>query len=446
MKEEFLHFVWKYGLFNKSRLFDNEGNQITVVNPGIYNRDSGPDFFNARIKAGSTEWAGNVEIHVKSSDFYSHGHHTDHAYDNVILHVVSINDTDVLDSSGRLLLTVEIETDENVYDKYSEMISNPRIIACQGSLRGIDRFFVRHWLLSVLVGRLKSKSEYVRSLLDETGNDWEETFYRMIMKYFGFRVNSEPFSRLASVLPFRIIKKHLDNRLQVEALLYGCGGMLDEGIFREAVKDTYFKELAREFRILASKYSLKPMHGWIWKFSRLRPVNFPTIRISQLAGMLTFTPGLFSRVIETADCDKLRSFFRVSASGYWNCHYAFGKEARAIPKKTGDVLEDILIINVIAPVIFSYGEVKSERLFTERAVSIIENTGPEDNSILREWKELGLEARDAIESQALIHLRNEYCCRRRCLECSIGARVIASGGSFTEDHRLLLDDEQQYVR
>jgi hypothetical protein len=439
MKEEFLHFLWKYSLYYTDRLADTDGNLIEVIHPGEYNRDSGPDFFNARIRIAGTAWAGNVEIHTKASHFEAHGHNKDHAFDNVILHIVFEADKKVRNARGEEVLTAEIEFDNRVFEKYIALINNPFAVACQDEIEKLDRFFIRHWLSSLVVERLQNKSDLILKIFSETGNDWEETFYRTLSRYFGFRVNTEPFEMLAASLPFKIIRKHIDNRLQVEALLFGTSGMLDEGLFRNAINDDFYKDLLREFKILSSKYSLKPMHGWLWKFSKLRPVNFPTIRISQLAAMLSVTGGLFSKVIEAKDIDSLRQAFEVSASEYWDNHYVFGKKSRKISKSAGTTASDILLINAVIPVVFVYGKHRDDLEMCERAVSFLEEIKPEENTILTDWKRAGIEAGSAFDSQALIQLRNEYCKKRRCLDCRIGARLINTGSNFKRPEELMLE-------
>jgi len=439
MKEEFLHFLWKYSLYYTNRLVDTDGNLIEVIHPGVYNRDSGPDFFNARIRIAGTEWAGNVEIHTKASHFDSHGHNKDHAYDNVILHIVSEADKRVRNARGEEVLTAKIEFDKLLFEKYINLVNNPFAIACQGEIEKLDRFFIRHWLNSLVVERLKNKSDLILKIYSETGKDWEETFYRTLSRYFGFRVNTEPFEMLAASLPFKIIRKHIDNRLQIEALLFGSSGMLDEGLFRNAIDDDFYKDLLREFKILSAKYSLKPMHGWLWKFSKLRPVNFPTIRISQLAAMFSVTGGLFSKVIEAKNINSLRNAFEVSASEYWDEHYVFGKMSKKISKSTGTTASDILLINAVIPVIFVYGKSRDDLEVCEKAISFLEEIKPEENTILTDWERAGIEAGSAFDSQALIQLRNEYCKKRRCLECSIGARLINNGSNFKRPEELMLE-------
>ncbi len=439
MKEEFLHYLWKYRLYDADNLYDNNGNKITVRHPGEYNRDSGPDFFNARVITDGTEWAGNVEIHVKASHFYSHGHNDDHAFDNVILHVVAENDRKVFNAAGQEIITAELRYDPSLYRNYTDLVNNPSVIACQGEISLIDSFFLRHWLNALAVERVQEKSESAGRILAETGNDWEETFYRVLSRYFGFRVNTEPFEMLATAIPYKIIRKHADNRFQVEALLYGTAGMLEESLFRDAVADRYYRDLVKEYRILSAKYSIKPIHGWLWKFSRLRPVNFPTIRISQLAAMLSVAGGLFSRVLDAKGTEELRSLFEVTASGYWDDHYVFGKKSRSVIKNTGEQAADILLINAVIPAIYTYGRVRDNHELRERAIYFLEELPPESNSITRDWESAGITAGSALSTQALIQLRNEYCRKRRCLQCRIGAKLISSGKELKRDEELMLE-------
>ena len=439
MKEEFLHYLWKYRLYNSDKLFDNDRNKIIVKNPGEYNHDSGPDFFNARISIAGTEWAGNVEIHTRSSHFDIHGHHTDPAFNNVILHVVAENDKRVFNAKGEELLTVEIEFDSALYESYISLVNNPYIIACQDEINKLDDIIICHWLNSLVIERIQSKSEVILKIFSETGNDWEATFYRLLTRYFGFRVNTEPFEMLASALPFRIIRKHADNRFQIEALLFGTAGMLDVGLFKEALSDEYYCNLVKEYRVLSAKYGLHPIHGWVWKFSRLRPANFPTVRISQLAAMLGVAGGLFSKVLEATEISQIKKVFEVSASEYWDDHFVFGKKSMNITKHTGSQATDIFLINAVIPVIFAYGQSRDCQNICERALTFLENINAEVNSITLEWVTVGIEADSAFYSQALIQLRNDYCKKRRCLDCRIGLKLISMGKKLKDHDELLLE-------
>jgi hypothetical protein len=439
MKEEFLHYLWKYNLYDQDSLIDNENNKIVVLNPGEYNRDSGPDFFNSRILIAGTVWAGNVEIHTRASYFDTHGHNRDPAFDNVILHVVTENDRKIFNSKGEELLTIQINYDNAYYEKYIDLINNPCVIACQNEIKKLDNFYIRHWLYSLLVERLQIKSDSLMRIFSQTGNDWEETFYRILARYFGFRVNTGPFEMLASVLPFRIIRKYADNRFQIEALLFGTAGLLEEGLFKEALSDKYYRDLIKEYRILSAKYSLTPIHGWLWKFSRLRPVNFPTIRISQLSALLSTAGGLFSRTLDASDIRNLKALFGVSASSYWDDHYIFGKKSKTISKNTGMQAADIFLINAVIPLIFIYGRFHDNNDICEKALTFLEEIGPETNSVIRDWKSAGIEVESAFYTQALLQLTDEYCKKRRCLECRIGCELISSGKNFLNERELVLE-------
>jgi hypothetical protein len=439
MKEEFLHYLWKHQLYDADKLVDKYQNKITVVNPGEYNRDSGPDFFNARILIDGIMWAGNIEIHIRSSHFYTHGHHEDPSYDNIILHVVEENDREIFNSGGEEIVTVKISFDHCLYDRYLDLVNNPMTIACQDDLLLADNILIRHWLNSLVIERLQDKSAMIMKILSETGNDWDETFYRLLARYFGFSVNSEPFEMLATAIPFRIIRKHADNRFQIEALLFGTAGLLEEGLFKDAVKDNYYLMLIKEYRILASKYSLKPIHGWLWKFSRLRPVNFPTIRISQLSALLGVTGGLFSRIIEAHDIGMLKEILEVDASEYWNDHFVFGKKSKKSTRRTGEQAALVFLINAVIPLIFVYGRERDRLDISERAIEFLEELDAEKNTIISEWRSAGIDADSAFYSQALIQLRNEYCKKRRCLECRIGSNLISMGKKLKDQKELLLE-------
>ena len=439
MKEEFLHWLWKNRFFDTGRLCDREAGPIEVINPGEYNRDSGPDFFNTRLMIEGTLWAGNTEIHINASDWYKHGHHTDHAYDNVILHLVHNNDTEAFTASGRRLLTSQLEYDEALWENYIDFVNNPSLLACSGLIGKPDTLMVRHWLYSLAVERLERKSMETREMLEKTGNDWEETLYRLISRYFGFRVNTDPFEMLASRLPLKIIRKHSDNLLQVEALLFGTAGFLDEALFREAVNDEYYLLLTREYRIFKSKYSLQPVDGWMWKFHRLRPANFPTVRLSQLAVLLTHSDGLFSRVLECDQAESLRALLGVRASQYWSNHYLFGKEVSRTTGQAGKQSVDLLIINAVVPLLFVYGNLKQQPERCDKAVDILDSLPPEKNNVVSDFTEAGLRPDSAFTSQALIELRTSWCRYHRCLDCRIGSSLISLGHEMRNSSSLLLE-------
>ncbi|MCJ7820998.1 MAG: DUF2851 family protein [Bacteroidales bacterium] len=439
MKEEFLHWVWKNGLFDPASLHDKDSGPVEVVTPGEYNLDAGPDFFNTRLIIGGTSWAGNTEIHINASDWYRHGHHTDHAYDNVILHLVVNNDTEAFTASGRKLVTANISFDEAIWENYLDFINNPSLLACSGHINRLDMLKVRHWIFSVTIGRLERKSNKTGEILKKNGNDWEDTLYRLVSRYFGFRVNTDPFDMLASHLPLKVIRKHADNLLQVEALLFGTAGLLDVSLFREALADDYYRVLCREYHILQSKYSLQPVDGWMWKFNRLRPANFPTVRIAQLAALLADGQGLFSRVMECHDASELRALLSVSASDYWNTHYLFGKQVQNASVKAGRQSVDLLIINAIVPLLFLYGKMKQNDDRCEMALDILDSLPPEDNSIVRDFLAAGIRPDSAFTSQGLIDLRISWCRYHKCLNCHIGSSLIAMGHNLRRSDSLFLE-------
>ncbi len=439
MKEEFLHWVWKNRFFDAGRLYDSETGPIEVITPGDYNRDSGPDFFNTRLMTGGTVWAGNTEIHINSSDWYRHGHHTDHAYDNVILHLVHNDDACVFTASGRRLLTARLEFDPALWENYLDFVNNPSLLACAGLIGRADGFMVKHWLWSLAVDRLERKSGEIREMLKKTDNDWEETLYRLISRYFGFRVNTDPFEMLASRLPLKIIRKHADNLVQAEALLFGTAGLLDEALFREAVTDDYYLLLTREYRVLKAKYSLRPVDGWMWKFHRLRPANFPTVRLSQLAALLTHSEGLFSRVLECRDTESIRTMLGARASEYWSTHYMFGREVPATAGRAGRQSVDLLIINAVAPMLFVYGRLRQQQERCDLALDILDSMPPEENSVVTDFTEAGLRPESAFASQALLELRTYWCRHHRCLDCMIGSSLIGMGHKIRGSSSLFLE-------
>ncbi len=439
MREEFLHYLWKYRLYDEVKLIGNDGATVEIVSPGEYNRDAGPDFFNARIRIDGIIWAGNVEVHSKASHFTRHGHNTDRLYDNIVLHIVDEYDKSVRDSSGREVPAAIMDYDPLIYEKYLGLISNPYAIACQKEITGIDRFAIDHWLGALTVERLMGKSDQIYRMLAETGNDWEEVLYRLLFICFGLKINSGIFELLARSLPYKLIRKHADDPVVVEALLFGTAGLLEEELYGGGEDDGYRELLVREYKVFSSKYSLKPVHGWLWKFARLRPANFPTVRIAQLASLYAEAGGLFSRVVECDDLKEIRKLFDLSASSYWDKHYTFGMESPAKPKKLGAGSIDLLLINAVIPVMFVCGAEKNDERLREKALMFLEGIRPEDNRIIREWKRAGIPPRSAFRTQALIQLRNNYCGKKRCLDCRIGKLIIGQGKSLMAPSSLALE-------
>lgn len=419
MKEEFLHFIWKNRLFHREGLQSTSGEPLEVISCGTHNFDSGPDFFNAKIRVGKTIWAGNVEIHQKSSDWYLHKHDKDESYNNVILHVVEKVDREVFQNEKQLTC-LELTYPEKLKSNYLNLFASEKWIACEDQFRQFDPFEIRFWMGALLSERLLAKTEDIESLLQLNKNDWNETFYQLLARNFGMKTNALPFEMLAKATPLSILAKHKNSLFQTEALLFGQSGLLNE----ELVGDEYFLKLRNEYSFLYKKYKLKPMEAHLWKFMRLRPANFPTIRISQFAQLVYKSTFLFSKILETKDIKLLEKFFEIKCSDYWENHYSFNKPSKKRIKNLGSSTFHNIVINTIAPVLFMYGELNDKAELKERTLNFLDKLPAERNSIIRRWTEMGLNVKSAFESQALLQLKNVYCKNKKCLNCRLGAKLI----------------------
>jgi len=423
MTESFLHYVWQFQYFDKHTLTTTAGESITVFNQGNRNPHAGPDFFNARIRIDDMEWIGSVEIHIYASGWIDHKHNTDAAYDNVVLHVVWSEDKPVRRSDGTSLPTLELKNRVNEYLllHYRRLVYSPDAIPCSSKLFEVKPIIVLSMLEKVLVERLELKASAILRMLERNGNDWEETCYQMLTKNFGFKVNNDPFHQLSLALPYKILLKHADKLSQVEALLFGQAGFLEE-----ENEDNYFVLLKREYKLLSQKYQLssKRLKKIQWRFMRMRPANFPTIRIAQLAGLVHKGQKFFSTITSIEDENALAKFFSVRQSEYWIHHYHFFKEFKKEIDTLGEESINSLIINTVAPVLVAYGKAKADPLYINRAVSILQHIPAETNRITTRWKELGLNVKDAFDSQAMVGLYNNFCLKRRCLDCNIGASLV----------------------
>ena len=422
MKEEFLQFIWENGLFNRNNLKTTDGKTMEIITIGQPNFDSGPDFFNAKIRIGETTWAGNIEIHQKSSHWYRHRHNTDAAYDNVILHVVELNDSPVLIKS-QTLPTLEIRYPAEILENYEQLLKSQRWIACEERLPEVDPFILRFWFSALMIERLESKTSDILAILEQNKNNWNDTFYQLLARNFGMKTNALPFELLAKSLPLQLLSKHKNDLFQIEALLFGQSGLLNETL----LGDDYFLALRKEYSYLYKKYGLSGNESHLWKFMRLRPINFPTIRIAQLAMLIHHSSALFSRILETENLDDLRKLFDISASGYWDTHYNFNKISKDDhQKKLGETAFNNLVINTIVPMLFVYGDQHMDDAMKDRALLLLEKLAPESNQIIRKWNNLGIDSRSAFETQALLQLKNRYCEPKKCLNCQLGAKIITS--------------------
>ncbi len=425
MKEEFLHYVWRLRKFDHTNLQTTDGLPIEILHPGQHNRHAGPDFLNAKIRIKDTLWAGNVEMHLRASDWRRHRHGEDPVYRNVILHVVLDDDEPVYYPAGNLLpcLNLKKRIAARLDKIYRKLLHNQYWIPCQSLFHQSSEISRNLWLDRLLVERLEDKTALVVRQLEKNKQDWEETFYQLLARSFGLNVNGVAFEQLAYSTPLRILLRHRDRLFQLEALLFGQAGLLD-GTFT----DDYPIALQKEYQFLRKKYGLQAIPSEYWKFSRLRPANFPTLRIAQLATLFFQSDHLFSKVLAAQKVEELKNMFELKLSNYWQSHYVFDKISKTRKKSLGQDAIFLLIINTIAPMLFLYGERKADEKYKNRALSFLEFIKPEKNAVIEQWKNLGLNPESAYQTQALIHLKKNYCDQKKCLQCAIGHAILSKQG------------------
>ena len=421
MREDLLHFVWMYRKYPINGLVTSTGDRINVESTGIHNHLSGPDFFNAKVQLNGQLWAGNVEIHVKSSDWYAHNHQEDINYDNVILHVVWEDDVSVFRKDGSTIPTLSLKKyiPLKLLESYQTLFDsrNYKFINCENEFDTVDVFMRKNWLDRLFVERLEEKSVFINQLLEETNNDWEQVLFIMLLKTFGTKINKDVFVELGKNIDFSIIRKLHAKPLELESLLMGQARFLEDD--QEA--DSYHKSLRKEYTFLKHKYQLNQPYKTP-EFFRLRPPNFPTIRLAQLSAVYSTNNNLFHLIIEQEYPD-ISEVFNLGTSEYWETHYNFGKTSKKSIKKTSNSFLDLLMINTIIPLKFCYqrykGNVDNELLF--RMMSAIKK---EENSIIANYRKLNIPIKDAKESQSYIQLYSEYCIKDKCLECAVGASLM----------------------
>lgn len=426
MTEAFLQYVWQHKLLDGG-LTTTDGQPVIVERAGDLNRDAGPDFLDARLSIGGVRWAGNVEVHIKASDWRIHHHSDDKSYNNVILHVVYVSDTDICLEDGYKVPTVEIADaiPEHVWRNYDELMQSALTndIPCAPRLKEIPEFLFHTGQDRLLVERLQRKSHDVDRLLKATRGSWEQVCYMIVARYFGGKTNAFAFELLAKITPMNLLAKIKDNPFRIEALFFGQAGMLS-GLFF----DDYPNALQREYNYMSAAYNLSPMQAHLWKFFRMRPVGFPTLRISQFANLIAKSSNLFSKLLETKDAKSLRSFFDIVASDYWQSHFRFDRPlADGVPpsvKNLGDDAIDTILINAWVPLLFKYGLEHGDDNLKEQALSILHQIPAENNTVVRLWKKEGIEPADAADSQAILQRYNEYCSKKRCLDCSLAFRLL----------------------
>ncbi|HPI31461.1 MAG TPA: DUF2851 family protein [Bacteroidales bacterium] len=420
MNEDLLHYIWKYQRFS-SAIATTDNKPIKVVSPGRLNTDAGPDFINAKVHIDNTLWAGNIEIHLNASDWYEHRHHQDEAYGNIILHVVFHDDKPVFDRNGNKVATLELKNhiDGQFLAGYKNFTESKNAIPCARMTSKVKEIIISNWLEKLAIQRLQNKTETIFNKLSLNINNWEQTFYEVFARNFGFSVNAEPFELLAKSLPQQYFAKSKNDLFQIEALLFGQAGLLEKEF-----ADEYPAKLKTEYHYLQKKYGLTPMDGHLWRFLRIRPNNFPTIRLAQFASLIHRSENLFSKVIESNSLSDIYHLFDLSCSAYWHNHYVFDKVSEPSSKKPVKSTINLIIINTIVPFIFAYGKTKNDENYTEKALDFLTALPPEKNRYTLQFSSTGIIASNAMQTQAMIQLYNDYCQPKKCLHCSIGDAIL----------------------
>ncbi|WP_417889391.1 DUF2851 family protein [Xanthomarina gelatinilytica] len=421
MQEDFLHYIWQHKKMSVAHLKTTQHEALEIVSVGQHNTNSGPDFFNAQLKIADQLWAGNVEVHVKSSDWFVHNHETDQAYDNVILHVVWEHDTEIFRKNNSIVPTLELKevVDKMVLLNYSKLLSaKDKWINCEADFAEVAPFVIESWLERLYIERLERKSETIEKLLQDSKNNWEAVLFKMLAKNFGLKVNGEAFFSMANAVDFQIIRKLQNNQSTLEALFFGLTGLLDQDI-----QEPYFLVLQKEYRYLKRKYNLHDTEVVPIQFFRLRPQNFPTIRLSQLATLYHLHSSLFSQIMEISSLKTIYKLFQVSTSVFWETHYSFGKVSKPSNKKITKAFVDLLIINTIIPLKFAYARHQGKDV-NDFLLELIQQIPSEKNSIVSAFNKIKKVSHTAMQSQALIQLKTTYCDKNKCLQCAVGNALI----------------------
>lgn len=419
--EELYHYIWKTKLIG-SHIQDVDGNYIDIIDPGIHNNDSGPDFFNSKVKINGIEWIGNVEIHVRASDWFRHKHETDPAYNNVILHVVAVSDKRINRKDGSLLPQLQLTFPESFFRTVATLSEETDRVRCAEWIGNIPELNKKDWLESLALERLQEKASRALTLLKAMNGDWEQTCFVLLARGLGFGLNGEPFEMLAKSIPLKILHRHSDNLLQLEAILFGQASMLDPTCH---IFDEYYQLLCREYYFLSKKYGLKCIPSGVWKYARTRPQNFPHRRIAVLAYSTFGGFSIFSRLHDAKnDIDKLIDIFDLKTEGYWKDHFSFDGNVSESPTALSRPSKILLVINVAIPLLYAYASSIGDLELAEKTAGLMLDLPSENNGIIKQWESLGFTAKDASRTQALIHLRKEYCDKKKCLYCRFGHLLL----------------------
>ena len=417
--EQLLHYVWKHKIFPLKELKTTTGQQVEVIDTGLANTDAGPDFFNAKLKLDGALWIGNIEIHERSSDWFKHGHHADTGYNSVILHIASEIDTEISRSNGERIPQIQLICPEAVRTNYKELLETDSYPPCYRIIPSLPPFTAHSWMTALQMERFEQKATLLNERLKRCQGNWEDAFFITLARNFGFGLNGDAFETWAHRLPFRAVDKHRNDLFQIEAIFFGQAGILED-----SDGDGYYLRLKKEYTYLQHKFGLIPMDASLWRFLRLRPANFPHIRIAQLACLYHRAYGLLSRIMETETLQGVRDILKGGTSEYWLTHYTFGGSSPSRQKSLSNTSLDLLIINTVVTFLYAYGLHKGNRVLCARAGSFLEELKAENNYITRMWEQCGMKASNAADSQALIQLKKEYCDKKKCLYCRIGYEYL----------------------
>jgi len=421
--EEFLHFLWKHQQLAGIIIESACESEIKVIDPGMHNHDAGPDFFNSRICINDTIWAGNVELHINASDWIRHGHTEDPFYDSVILHVVYFNDCEITHADGNPIPTAVIRFPTLMWDRYADLQHNGKWIPCQEYLAEIEPVHVAQWTSSLMTEKLIERSAFLKKNMDDVDGHWDALLSRILFRSFGLPINTTPFEMLSLLIPYPTLLRFKNDLFRLEALLFGQAGMLSTAV----PHDHYVESLRFEFARISPRLEGSVIPGHIWKYLRMRPASFPSIRIAQLASLIKNCFPLHQYFETLPDINELMILFGVKAGDYWNTHYQLGKTSSNHPKYIGKSFIRLLIVNCVIPYMFHYGKTISKQHVCDYAVSLLEQLPAEHNAVLKKWGKFGMNPANAFESQAFLHLHKHYCRQERCLECQFGNNLILDG-------------------
>lgn len=410
MKEELLHYIWQSKRLIGESLYTTDGKIVEIIKPGTYNEDAGPDFFNAHLKIENTLWVGNIEIHLRSSDWNRHKHQHDKNYDNVVLHVVYHHDKEITYSNGGRVPTLELKSllPPHLIRKHTALLASEKFIPCEEQFIKPDELKLAAWITRLLTERIEQKTDALNQLLIESNNHWESAFYIFTARYFGMKTNALPFEWLAKQLPLQVIAKHKNDLFQIRALIIGASGLTQSKYFEDV------EDLIKEYAFLASKYTLKPLLPEVWKFSRTRPANFPHVRLEQFALLVFHASHLFSKILEATELNNLKKLYQINHQGE--------------QVLSADAI-DLLLVNSVLPAIFLYGKKQENPELIERTLHFYEQIPPEKNAIIRYWNKLGIKSVSALDTQGLLQLKTAYCDKFQCLKCAIGTEILLNTAS-----------------